>query len=144
MILIVHAHLQLQPKRNKNWLYPLKFRTRQNFDVEDMINHNSWTDRAGKPVKTFLDAKECLESNELDTNIPIYLEFLRKIYICAFAVLIFWKFSKKIKNSFPASHLAFPIRYQAKFLTCEISDFTPCAHLQSNMLHMKYAKKIDD
>jgi len=33
---------------------------------------------------------------------------------------------------------------QAKFLTCKISDFTPSAHAQSNILHIKYAKKIDD
>jgi len=30
---------------------------------------------------------------------------------------------------------------QAKFLTCEISDFTPCAHAQSN-LQINYAEKI--
>ena len=35
-------------------------------------------------------------------------------------------------------------RCQAKFLTCEISDFTPCAHAQSDILHIKYAEKTDD
>jgi len=38
----------------------------------------------------------------------------------------------------------FGIRCQVKFLTCEISDFTPSAHAQSNILHIKYAKKFDD
>jgi len=36
------------------------------------------------------------------------------------------------------------IRCQAKFLTCEISDFTPCAHAQSNIIHIKHAEKTDD
>jgi len=35
------------------------------------------------------------------------------------------------------------IRCQAKFLTCEISDFTTCTHAQSNILHSKYADKSD-
>jgi len=35
------------------------------------------------------------------------------------------------------------IRYQAKFLTCEISDFTPCTHAQSNILHTKCADKTN-
>jgi len=26
----------------------------------------------------------------------------------------------------------------------EISDFTPCAHAQSIIIHMKYAEKTDD
>jgi len=26
----------------------------------------------------------------------------------------------------------------------EISDLTPCAHAQSNILHFKYAEKTDD
>jgi len=36
-------------------------------------------------------------------------------------------------------------RCQAKFffLTCEISDFTPCTHAQSNTLHTKYFDKTD-
>jgi len=33
------------------------------------------------------------------------------------------------------------IRSQAKFLTCEIPDFTPCTHAQGNILHTKYAEK---
>jgi len=33
---------------------------------------------------------------------------------------------------------------QAKFLTCEISDFTPCTHAHSNILHIRYAEKSDD
>jgi len=32
---------------------------------------------------------------------------------------------------------------QAKFLTCESSDFTPCTHAQSNILHTKYDEKTD-
>ena len=35
-------------------------------------------------------------------------------------------------------------RYEAKFLTCEISDFTPYAHAQSNIQHIKYAEKTDN
>jgi len=27
---------------------------------------------------------------------------------------------------------------------CKISDFTPCAHAQSNILHINYAEKSDD
>jgi len=30
---------------------------------------------------------------------------------------------------------------QAKFLTCKISDFTPCTHAQSNIPNAKYADK---
>jgi len=30
-----------------------------------------------------------------------------------------------------------------EFLTCEISDLTPCAHAQSNILHTRYADKTD-
>jgi len=33
---------------------------------------------------------------------------------------------------------------QAKFLTCEIYDFTPCAHAQINILHVQYSEKTDD
>jgi len=35
------------------------------------------------------------------------------------------------------------VRWHAKFLTCEISDFTPCPHVQSKILHTKYADKTD-
>ena len=35
------------------------------------------------------------------------------------------------------------IRCEAKFLTCEISDFTPCMHAQSNVHYTKYAEKTD-
>jgi len=44
--------------------------------------------------KTFLDAENSKESNEFDKNIPLHLKFLRKIYICIFAVLIFGYFQK--------------------------------------------------
>jgi len=37
----------------------------------------------------------------------------------------------------------FRIRCQAKFLTCEISDFTPWTHAQGNILRTKYADKSD-
>jgi len=29
-------------------------------------------------------------------------------------------------------------------VSSEISDFTPCAHAQSNILHMKYGETTDD
>jgi len=29
-------------------------------------------------------------------------------------------------------------------VSSEISDFTPCEHSQSNILHIKYAEKTDD
>jgi len=29
-------------------------------------------------------------------------------------------------------------------VSSEISDFTPCAHAQSNILDIKYAEKTDD
>jgi len=35
-------------------------------------------------------------------------------------------------------------RCQAKFLTYEMSDLTPCALAQSNILHIKYAAKSDN
>jgi len=34
--------------------------------------------------------------------------------------------------------------YQAKFMTYEISDLTPCAHARSNILHAKFPDKSDD
>ena len=40
--------------------------------------------------------------------------------------------------------LLFRFRRQAKFLTWEISDVSPCAHTQSNILRIKYAEKTDD
>jgi len=45
-----------------------------------------------------LVAQDSTESNENDKNLPLYLEVLRKIRICAFAVLHFWQngsFQKK-------------------------------------------------
>jgi len=38
----------------------------------------------------------------------------------------------EIEPSIPDLAVASLCRCQAKFLTCEISDFTPCAHAQSN------------
>ena len=36
-------------------------------------------------------------------------------------------------------------RGYAKFLTCEISEFTPCKHVQrTNILYIKFAEKTDD
>jgi len=35
------------------------------------------------------------------------------------------------------------VLHQAKFLTCEISDFTPSTHAESNIPHAKYADKTD-
>jgi len=36
-----------------------------------------------------------------------------------------------------------PAPVSSEFQTCEISDFTPCTHAQSNILHTKYADKTD-
>jgi len=69
-------------------------------------------------VKTSLDAEDSKKSNELDTNIPLYLTFLRKIYICAFAVLILWQFSKKIKKLVHRIPFRFLIRF-LRFATSE-------------------------
>jgi len=49
-------------------------------------------------MKTSLDAGESRVSNKLDKNIALHLKVLRKIYIYAFTLLNFWKFSEKIKN----------------------------------------------
>jgi len=46
-------------------------------------------------------------------------------------------------NALPFVSLTRPPRCQAKFLTCEISDFTPCTHAQSNILHTTCADKTD-
>ena len=52
-------------------------------------------------MKTSLDAWNIKESNELGQKIPSYLKFLRKVRICAFAVLIFWQFSENIQKLVP-------------------------------------------
>jgi len=49
-------------------------------------------------VKTSLDAEDSTESNERDKNVLLHLKFLRRIHIYAFAILIFWQFSEKIKK----------------------------------------------
>jgi len=46
-------------------------------------------DRARKPVKTSLDPEDSIESIENDKNIYLHLKVLKKIPICAFAVLKF-------------------------------------------------------
>ena len=51
-------------------------------------------------MKRFRNAGNITKFDESDKNILLHLNFLRKIHICAFAVLIFWQFSEKIKNSF--------------------------------------------
>jgi len=50
-----------------------------------MIGRNSCTDRARKPEKTSLDARDIKESNENDqNNIPLHLKFLkRNPYLCS-------------------------------------------------------------
>jgi len=53
-----------------------------NFGAEAMISHNSWMDWAREPVKISLDAWDRKESNQLDKNIPLHLQFLREIHIC--------------------------------------------------------------
>jgi len=35
-------------------------------------------------------------------------------------------------------------KHGAGLVSSEISDFTPCAHAQSDILHIKYAEKADD
>jgi len=39
------------------------------------------------------------------------------------------------------AHIKFGDRCQAKFLTFQIADFTPCAHPQSDILHFKKLKE---
>jgi len=34
--------------------------------------------------------------------------------------------------------------WSKKFRKSDISDFTPCEHAQSDILHIKYAEKTDD
>jgi len=52
-----------------------------------------------------------------------------------------WTQSGSKQNCVDCSHACWG---QAKFLACEISDFTPCAHAQTNILHIKYAERSDD
>ena len=66
-----------------------------------LISRNSWTDRARELVETSLDLGDRNVSNENDKNIPLHLTFLRKIYICAFAVLNFWQNFEKIQTHVP-------------------------------------------
>jgi len=77
------------------------------------ITHNSWTDRARKPVKTSLDPWDSKESNENDKNIPLHVKFLKKIHVCAFAVLNYWQNSVRMEKTFPAYRLVYPIRFFA-------------------------------
>jgi len=42
-------------------------------------------------MATSQDLRDSKESNENDKYIPVHLTFLRKIQICAFAVLNFWQ-----------------------------------------------------
>jgi len=63
-----------------------------------MIGLNFSTDRAKKPVKTSLDTGGSQESNERDKNSPSPLKFFRKSHTCAFALLMFWKFSEKVQK----------------------------------------------
>jgi len=60
-------------------------------------------------VKTSLDPEDSIESIENDKNIPLHLK-LRKIHICAFALL---KFSKSGVNAKNAHRIQFsrPIRF---------------------------------
>jgi len=46
-------------------------------------------DWARKPVKTSLDPEDSIELIDNDKKMPLHLNFLRKIHICAFAVLKF-------------------------------------------------------
>jgi len=77
------------------------------------ISQNSCINRAREPVKTSLDARDSDQSNEHDKNISLHLKFLKKIHICAFALLNFCQNSEKIQkdSTFCASRLTFPIRF---------------------------------
>jgi len=71
-------------------------------------------------VKTSLDARDSKESNELDKNIPLFLKYLRKIYMCAFSVVTFWQFSEKIEKFVPRfmfslSDPVFALRQRLKY-----------------------------
>jgi len=46
-------------------------------------------------------------------------------------------FRQNTKNIAWETHSALPV-------SSEISDFTPCAHAQNGILHIKYAEKTDD
>ena len=50
-------------------IYPFTSSAYQNFGAEVIINHNSWTGRARKPVKTSLNVGESKELNALEKYI---------------------------------------------------------------------------
>jgi len=54
------------------------------------------------------------------------------------------RWSIKTKQNVMQQHWRLNHQCQAKFLTNKISDFTPYAHAQSNIQHIKYAEKTDD
>ena len=69
-----------------------------------MIGHNSCTDQARESAKTSMDAGDSMDSNEIDKNIPSHLKVLRKMRICAFALLIFlaiFRENRKTRFSHP-------------------------------------------
>jgi len=53
-----------------------------------------------------------------------------------------WQFNHNMIRRGYASSLS-GVRSSVKRMTCEDSDFTPCVHEQSNILHTKYPDKTD-
>jgi len=51
-------------------------------------------------VKISLDPRDSKESNAYDKNKPLHFKFYSKIHICAFAVQIFDKITRKSKTRF--------------------------------------------
>jgi len=49
----------------------------------------------------------------------------------------------QVRNLAPESTPAGFCVFLSDTVSSEISDFTPCTHAQSNILHVKYAEKID-
>jgi len=41
-------------------------------------------------------------------------------------------------------NLLAPLTVSVELVSCENSDFTPCAHAQNDILHINYTEKIDD
>jgi len=86
------------------------------------VNISSWMDWAREPMKTSLSSRDSTESNAKDKNIPLHLKFLRKIHICAFAVLNFCQnFEKNGKHvlriPFSLSDLVLALRRPPEYST---------------------------
>ena len=86
------------------------------------VNISSWMDWDREPMKTYLSSRDSTESNAKDKNIPLHLKFLRKIHICAFAVLNFCQnFEKNGKHvpriPFSLSDLVLALRRPPEYST---------------------------